>query len=1635
MTPEPTTAAETAPTLRSRLEAEASAHAEPAVRALLLFEAGAIAESEGDAKEAARLFQAAYNAAPERPLREALEALARLLDRPGSERAAGKVVSQLASCAASAEQGARARLAGVELALAASEPRLDEARSLLEETLAADPEDLTAWLELEVVAGALGDSDTRLRALAVRADHATDPEWRALLCLDLAERVAPTDPARALEALLAVAEVAGRARFRLWQAVERLAGGDRELSLRALDAQASLVQAALASSHTPDVAGVPLHARTQAFLADLSLRGGEVCRAKGDIEGWAERTRRAWEALPSSALVARAHIAALEFTASPELGQALREELEGPSGRTDDGHQADRLGDQPTAVSLWLRRADVAMQAGDRDGVRSALHSALRVAPASGPARAYLFDFLEDRSEPRALVEAHRALARVVSTSDAKSRAILAAAYVAAFDAEDGALAREALSELEQRGVSPRTLARVARSLATWLNDQAWYGTATEALVAPGPDEAPTFERAELWIELGWRRAKGGDAAGARAAFDQLAELSGHAWLGRALSTYGVALLEARGQSGVRSGDEVEVNLDDSGEPSQASRAKALARASALSALAEVESSDEGAGDTDGRGLVAIAALHAARGGDTSKARELLRALLSAGTGDETVVAFAAGLARAMNSTADAVDILSTCAASHPDAEARAVLHLEAGLLAFGAGSRARAVVEIEAAYAVAPEAAGPLLAWMLSAGGTSAGPTLGSGRDALADRRRVLELRARPEADPTLPALQRFGLESLAEGGDAAEALASLETVEREGSGDLALAAALARLAWPPAEADAPAAEAALVQLSGIGPAASSLAGAERFHRLARTGASAYELLDAARAWTEAAPSSTSALEWLGASLAADDRAAEAAARKLLASCATGTDAEALEASAEVIELLEPSFLGPAFAVRPPLEGEGWAVELLNLDLAHAGCDPRRRATTLKQLDSLGVDVELDALALAGWAELAGGQAARAVESFAAVTEARADDLAAWEGLRTAAEAAGEHVKRAMAAARLGELATSDERGSAFWEEAGLVLLERTNAHDDAEVAFERALERDPTRAVAFDKLFRRVRSRNDDAKLLQLIAHRLDVAQDEVEMAKLFWERARVLRKQGDLDAALASLEDVRMLEQDHVGAIALAGEIHIIRKEFDKAAPMLAHLAGLAEAPTQQRLVSGVAAADLYEKQLGEPAASMRVLSLLHSAGLSTPPVRERLVRTAVKLGSFELAVELLDGLMREREKPEGRLEAAQLALRIWRDELQQPARALAAAEKILADVPDQADALELVLSADIPAATRGRLVARAKLALAQKLAAQPADGVSVLSLSRVAQAEGDVAMRHATLGALVALGQGGGEALRDLERFELSGSSRPQTVLDATGRASLADPADRGAIADLFAVVAEAVALALGPSLASLQVTKKERIDPRGGNPLRLAVAEWVGALGLETDFELYVGGPHPRDVTGVPGEVPALVVGGAVTAPLDAAARAAVAREVFALRRGTSVLRHRDDATIACIVVAACQEAGVAMANPPFALFSEVQRGLRKELSRKAKKALAEVAPRVAAERPDARTWAAAARRSLDRVAVVAAGDASVVAASITGIVRERLPERVDQERVRDLLGFVLSPSYLELRRKLGMGVR
>ncbi len=1564
----------------ARLRAEHDAAADSKARAILLHEIGVLEERVGDETASVRDQLGAVNAEAE--FREPLERLIAIIERRQSYKNLGRLLVRLVGVADRPEERSRALLDQA-FYLLDHEDDTAQARVLLEQATDDAPRDASLWLALELVAGKLGDSELRERALLARAALSSNPHWKALLLLSLAEQrstAGDTEAAeRALEEALALSSPAS---YDCLLALVELSRKNDEpaMGVKAQARLAELISGAARDATHADSLGVPPHVRTAAAAADAWLSASEWARDGGATDRAIEYVERALLAVPGDPLLLRAR-----FQLADAQGDTAS------AARLAQG-ELERGANGPAAASLWLRVAEARASEGDGAGALSSVSQALKEDPASVAARALQLDLLGMGEDAQAFASALEAAADHLPSDAAKARFYLLSADVWARQCRDTQGARAALSQASMYGASPALVARVARMLAALGEDSAWYEEATRRLIAQGASEA---EQAGLWFELARARALRGERAATAQALAGLAAAPGGAWLGHALSAYALDLLPER------------TSTDD---PQRSLAPNADTTGDALLALAAEESDPQAA-----RALGVVLALRAVLAGNVQAAREGLAQLHAADPGDVLVARAFSTVALQLGEKAEAARALAASASVVDDADLGTSLELEAGILFWQAGDRKAALERFGAAGGQA-RVSNALLGWALSAAESNE----------LSARRRALD--AALDSSPELAGLDRFALE-IARGGDVDAARDALASILEKPNAELHGAALLARSLWSPGGSEEDERASALEKIAEYAGSASLARAAIYGIELARTPNGADTgLNEAARNWAMVDPSLAPALEWLGAATHSGDVADEIEARKAIAQRLPAPLGAAFEASAALVASLSGQ------GTPEPLQSDAPAAKLANLELAPPGADPRRRAHALLAVGvSLGEENLGVVTTLAGYNQLAYGDASAALGSFRQVVEAHPEELLGWEGLRTAAEALGDRGTLAEACAALGDAVSNPSEGSAFWEQAALILLDEFKDSTRGEFALSRAVERDVHRFDAFDRLFRMVRARKDGPRLLELVARRLEVAEAPEEIAKLFWERARVLRGAGDREGALSALENVRLLEPEHVGALALSGEIYITLGRFAEAAENLARLGALEEAPAQQRLMSGIAAVDLYENKLDDAYAALDVLSNLHRTGLSTQPVRERLARAAARAEAWDQATETLELLMAERETSAGRAEAARLAMVIYRDRMNQKGRALAATTQLLRELPADGEALDLVLGDTFPRADAGPLLERGLVSLTEALAETPLDTELIDRAARIAAYLGHAPLRQAALGALIALGVTSDAVEQELARIDQRVANVPRIAIDDASLPNLADPDDGGPISELMRVLATTLCEELGPSLAVFGVGKKERVEARLGLPVRNEIAAWAGALGVG-EFELYVGGRDADAVVAIASETPAIVIGSGVTAPLSPRHRQAVARELFALRRGTTVLRHREASEIGALVVAACRVGEVTLQSPPYALLAEFTRSLAKA-PRRVKKLLPDLARAVAASGQDPLAWRDAAVSSLDRMATIAAGDVSWVLAAGG---RERGALGLSDEaaaRAQRLLAFVLSPGYLELREKLGMGVK
>lgn len=1227
-------------------------------------------------------------------------------------------------------------------------------------------------------------------------------------------------------------------------------------------------------------------------------------------------------------------------------------------------------------AAAWLHIAVSARQRGDLARALAAAGSARVATPEGLLAPALELELHAQADQPKALAELYERLAQQSTTVAERDRYIYRAAEMSARHLGQAPRARELLQHGEPNTAVERL--RIERFLAASIADKQWFedaGTQLGLILTAGEPG--------LHFETVRRAALRGAAVPLNESQPE-AEALLSAWLG----AYGPS-------SHLSTPEEVDKALlwianSESDPELRHSRMSALALRMCLT----------GKPDRAARALTEA---------EESGYREPVAALMMA------------NLSQKRGAWKETAQALSQLALGTHDREHAAALLLQAGLCSWRANEPQTALASFESAHELAPAASRPLLAW----GRRVHQPDLPD------VRRKALEAPLSDESRALL-LLQRFTLEAQEPDG-LAKAGETLALLVAETPSELCSTSALTEALWFNAtEASCDERCEVFERLADWGEQATVIARSATYYaRLADERSGQADIRDCAEEWVKCDPTVLPALEWLWASQQSEDPESEARAHHTLAARLHGSARCTFERTAATMQLLLDEN-----APKPELTGTDAESRLLNLELSPPGSDPRRRATSLAHaMDVLGDENRSLLTALAGYNLLAAGELASAEQAFQVAAAESPEDIFVWEGLRAVAEASNNRGLLAEAYAGLGDSVTDDAQGALYWEKAAGILLDELSEPVLGEHALSRSVARDIHRTRCFDRLFRIVREKKDHPRLLELIDARESATDDPEELAKLFWERARAMRSLNRLPEALLALESVQMLEPDHVGALALAAEIYMSRGDFAQAAEQLANLANQRNAPAQQRLMSGVAAVDIYENRLKDTAKALSVLADLYRSGHSTLPVRERLARAAAGAGAFEQALDVLEDLSRERETSQGRAEAARLCLVIARDKLQQPARAKKAALCLLAELPADPEALDLVMAtSEHDAEIMQQLANRSRTPLVRLVLSDPFEPGPLKLLDRLATCLGDAPLRQVTLGALVLLGHGDPAIEAELRKLDEKVPSSPSMAIDAHSIPDLLDPEDEGPLAQLFHEAAPSYAEILGPTLESFGVGKKQRVEPRLGLAIRNEISAWAGALGVG-EFELYVGGEQPDRVRGIIGEPPALVIGTSVLSPLSPAHRQAVARELFALRRGTSILRSREPTEVAALIAATGQVLGVDQKAPSYALTAEFVRLLGKGLSRKAKKALPPLLEQTSQAAQEPLRWVAAALSSMDRVAALAAGDVSWVLAKTPDMRGSRVSSVDERERLRKLLCFVLDPRYLALRKELGLGVQ
>jgi cellulose synthase operon protein C len=993
-----------------------------------------------------------------------------------------------------------------------------------------------------------------------------------------------------------------------------------------------------------------------------------------------------------------------------------------------------------------------------------------------------------------------------------------------------------------------------------------------------------------------------------------------------------------------------------------------------------------------------LLALHEAAPSDTTTTLELVPLLLDA------------------DDPESAVRVLTATAQAHPTPETQQLFHSYAGIVAHRAGATDTALRSFTSASQGPSSGCLEPLRWALRA----------SLPNDPATRRKVLDLSTPSQDDRTVVALERFALE-VGFGNQKSAATDALSNVDDLSFDEVGEAIQLARALWT----ECPQHHDALRHLQTQGTLGRQLAAAATFYdKRAELGSSTETLLASVEEWA-AHGSLAATLEWLGVALNAGDAQAETKARQALAL--------ELDAPLSVYSSAESTLVELFAGLSPqPMKPDNQAARLVNAELSSPMTSPESRALALAGLVDVfeadaGSNYDSTLRVMAAYNHLANQDFDAAKTSFEVLATDDPSDVVAWEGLVECARGLMSLKDEAHALLQVGTLHGDIVHAVAALRQAASYFLDHLNEPELGYQCLARAVELDISDTQAFARLLKHAKTELNHEQIITLASARLSVAESAKELTKLHWERARAYRALNNLDQALADLGNVAILDPEHVGAKALAGDIYISQQDFRSAANELSELALLPNAPLEQRRLGAITAIDLFEGKLFDIDSALELFSNLTEANLDLLPVAERLLSACVKAARWEETLVLSGYLSTNLPLPSGRAEAARLQLAVHRDELKQPDRALLSVKTLLTESPGDPEAVDILLDETFGRDTTQTLL-HEHLDTILAFAARSTDVEDIARVARVAEELDDLELRLVALGAFVGRVGTEGDTLRELD--QLLGHTAPYpSVTKPLDMSSLVHELEHGPLIAILRLLAPHLPEVWGPTVSSLGLGRKERRNGSDAQAVRPYVSAWTTALGLR-DFEFYLVPQRNEPIAAVAApKEPAIIISGADRS-LTPFERGRLAASIFGLVRGTYACLEHSATKVAALLSAACKIGGVVLDGPTFELTNDLERQLSRELPRRVRKDLEPFAELAAQQSAQPLTAVHAAQATLDRIAALASGDLSQAL-----VTRDKLSagfSELDadlQERFQQQSEFCLTPTYLHLRRELGLSAK
>ncbi|MGE5186670.1 MAG: tetratricopeptide repeat protein, partial [Acidobacteriota bacterium] len=529
---------------------------------------------------------------------------------------------------------------------------------------------------------------------------------------------------------------------------------------------------------------------------------------------------------------------------------------------------------------------------------------------------------------------------------------------------------------------------------------------------------------------------------------------------------------------------------------------------------------------------------------------------------------------------------------------------------------------------------------------------------------------------------------------------------------------------------------------------------------------------------------------------------------------------------------------------------------------------------------------------------------------------------------------------------------------------------------------------------------------------------------------------ERATVLHGLGDQPAAMADLDSLLEQSPSNVEALRFRADLALTAGDVDTTIQLWRRYLAAETRPARKADIE-LQLSQVLAENTGDIAGAIEQLERVVEQNSDDVQLRERLLGLCLRANDWERATKELRALARMRPTPQDKArDELRLGLML-RDRLNDRVSARMALDRARTLDPLNLDVVRELAELLEPAA-RGQMLAATAHSFRQSIATSSKTATLYERLAQINAWQADVDARWVALVAVEALGTPTVDQRQVLAqgRAQLSGPQRVR--LDDHARSVLRGD-HHGVLAEMWRAVAPAVQVATGVDAGKLGFARGDRLAVKKLGDRYAPLATALACFGIDT-VELYISAGRAGIARALAAETPILCLGADVAAAAGPAQRFLLGRSVARIAEGSVALADLREGELDWTVVAALRacdapvpQALAASVTSDDAAIAERAKLLKKELSRKAKQAVQQLAQQRASELVDVEGMRARALAASHRAALLWCGDLAVALSLLD--VGKGGRELADSPPALELVAWSVSEDHLKLRERLGIALK